>query len=163
MPPRKITQNRIPFDERLKNRFSAWFEKYKSGNDVDEPSQPFFYLESSGFWHHQPKSGHEEEYRKRVKDRNHGGPGILSRIVDYACLDQELFEFMQSPVGRAAIRNALLENLDDMGRRFQQWAAAIGKSDKTIRNYVGAINGSISTWVRDEGLLDHGLLENHFL
>lgn len=150
-----ITENRIYFDDRLKSRFSRWFQKYKSGNDRDDPSQPFFYLESSGFWHHEPNPEHLEEYRERIKERNHGGPGVVTRIIDYAYLDQELFEYMRRDVARTAIEDALLSNLDDMESRFQKWAASIGKSEKTIRNYVEAINDSIG----EEGVMEGSLFD----
>lgn len=156
---KEITENRIAFDDPLKSRFSTWFERYKSSNDVDDPSQPFFYLESSGFWHHRPKRDHEEDYRKRIKDRNHGGLGVVARIIDYAYLDQELFEFMRRDVARRAIENALLSNLENMESRFQKWAESIGKSDKTIRNYVGAINGSITNWIKQEGISENSLFD----
>jgi len=154
-----ITENRIYFDDQLKSHFSRWFQKYKSGNDTDDPSQPYFYLESSGFWHHKPNPEQQEEHRKRIKDRKHGSPGIVERIIDYAYLDQELFEYMRRDVARTAIENALLSNLDDMESRFQKWAASIGKSDKTIRNYVGAINGSITNSIREEGIMENSLFD----
>jgi predicted restriction endonuclease len=154
-----ITENRILFDDELKDRFSAHFRRFGSGSDVDNPSQPFFYLESSGFWHHQPNPEHEDEYRQRITARKHGGPGVVARIIEYAYLDPELFDLIHGAVARAALSNALLENLDDMGRRFRGWAKAIGKSDKTIANYLGAIGGSISNWMADAGMAEHGLLE----
>lgn len=154
-----IAENRIYFDDRLKSRFSQWFQKYKSGNDKDDPSQPYFYLESAGFWRHKPNPEHLKEYRKRIKERNHGSPGVVERIIDYAYLDQELFEYMRRDVARTAIENALLSNLDDMESRFQKWAASIGKSEKTIRNYAGAINGSITNWIREEGISENSLFD----
>lgn len=153
------TENRIVFNDELKARFSAHLQRLGSSNDVDDPSQPFFYLESSGFWHHQPSPEHEDDYRQRITERNHGGPGVVARIMEYAYLDTDLFDLMHSAVARAAFSNALLENLDNMGRWFQGWAKAIGKSDKTIANYLGAIGGSISNWLADAGMSEHGLLE----
>ncbi len=156
---KQISENKIVLNYLLKKQFSIWFEKYKSGNDVDDPSQPFFYLESSSFWHHSPNPDHQEEYQKRINGRRHGSPAIVVKIIDYAYLDSELFYFMQSPVARTAIFYALQENLDDLGRRFENWALAIGKSEKTVKNYVGAIDGSITNWIREAGLSQNGLFE----
>lgn len=154
-----MAENRIVFDDWLKRRFSKHFQQFSATRDVDDPSQPFFYLESSGFWHHQPIPEHEDEYRQRIGERKHGGPGVVGRIIEYAYIDSELFDLMHGVVARAALSNALLENLDDMGRRFRRWVKAVGKSDKTIENYLGAIGGSISNWIADAGLSAHGLLE----
>ncbi len=154
-----ITENRIELNERLKERFSKHFSRYQHGNDKDDPAQPFFYLESSGFWHHKPYSEHLDEYRKRVSERKHGGPGIVSRIIEYAYVDGDLFEYMQSPVARIVIESALQENLDDLSKRFERWAIGIGKSPKTVKNYAGAINGSISKWVDEAGLSDRNFFE----
>ncbi len=153
------TGNRIFFNDELKARFSAHLQRLGSSKDVDDPTQPFFYLESSDFWHHQPNPEHEDEYRQRIAERKHGGPGVVARTIEYAYLDSELFELMHGAVARAALSNALLENLDNMGRRFRRWAKAIGKSDKTIENYLGAIGGSISNWIADAGMSGHDLLE----
>ncbi len=41
-----LTENRIPFDGRLTEAFSARFEKYRNGVDRDNPANPYFYLSS---------------------------------------------------------------------------------------------------------------------
>lgn len=42
---------------------------------------------------------------------------------------------------------------------YQQWLCSIGKSAKTAKNYAGAIEGSISRWAVDAGLITTNL--NH--
>lgn len=154
-----IKENRIDFSEQLKQQFSKRFGQLKHGSDKDDPSQPFFYLESSGFWHHKPNAEHESEYRERIKERNHGGSGIVSRIIDYAYMDDELLGFFKSPVSRMGILGALQENLGDSTKSFEFWALGIGKSEKTVKNYSGAISGSISNWAVEAGLSDSNLIE----
>lgn len=154
-----IADNRIYFDELLKKQFTRYFNQYRHGNDINEPSQPYFYLESSEFWHHKPNPDSQEEYQSRIANRKHGGPGVVTRIIEYAYMDDELFHYMKSTVARTVLTAALHENLEDLGKRFERWALDIGKSEKTVKNYKGAINGSISTWAKDAGLLDRNFLE----
>jgi len=42
---------------------------------------------------------------------------------------------------------------------FKQWLLQIGKSEKTAKNYVQAIDKSISQWARDAGLIETSLIE----
>lgn len=154
-----ITENCIEMNQSLRKQFSHHFNQYRHGNDKDDPSQPYFYLESAVFWHHKTKAGHEKEYQQRIADRKHGGPGVIARVIDYAYMDDELFHYMQSPVSRTVLLESLRQNLEDLGKRFERWARGIGKSEKTIKNYMGAINGSISGWVNEAGLSDRRLFE----
>jgi len=154
-----IINNKIYFNDELKNAFTKYFDQFKHGNDKDDPSQPFFYLESSGFWHHKIKDGCESEYKKRIKDRKHGSDAIISRIIDCACLDDELFQYMKSPIARTVILAALRENIEDLEKRFERWALGVGKSEKTVKNYIGAISSSISNWVAEAGIADKNLFE----
>ncbi|MDB4630972.1 HNH endonuclease [Pseudomonadales bacterium] len=154
-----ITDNRIELNDALKVSFSQHFDNYKLGNDKDDPAQPFFYLESSSFWRHQPSPDHVTEYQQRISDRKHGGPGVVVRVIDYAYLDEALFDYLKSPVARSVIHAALAGNLDDFSHRFERWALGVGKSEKTIKNYSGAIKGSLSKWVGEAGLSNKNLFE----
>ena len=42
---------------------------------------------------------------------------------------------------------------------FSQWAKSIGKSDKTVKNYTGALKGSISNWLNDAKISRVNLLD----
>jgi len=153
----KITSNKIVFNDTLRLYFTKHFEHYKQRNDKDDPSQPFFYLESALFWHHQHSAEQQEEYEQRIADRKHGGPGVIGRIIDYAYVDEELFGFMQSPIVRPQLIGALLENSEDLSLRFQRWALGIGKTEKTIKNYLGALNGSVPKWMQESGFKPQAL------
>jgi len=147
-----ITSNKIVFSRALKQQFTKHFDQYKQGNDKDDPSQPFFYLESAPFWHHHPAAKYLDEYQRRTTDRKHGGGGVIERIIEYAYVDDELFSFMQSSIVRPQLLTALLENSEDLSLRFQRWAFGVGKSEKTIKNYLGALNGSVVNWLHNAGL-----------
>lgn len=41
------------------------------------------------------------------------------------------------------IKQALAENIDDSSDHFKQWCLSIGKSEKTVKNYIGALKTTI--------------------
>lgn len=141
-----LTKNRVHFDSALKDFFSERFERYKREKDNDDPSMPYFYLSSSEFWHLVPKPGAEEELQERLKARKHGGPGVVARIVEYAHLDEELFQILQHPVYRAMMAGELEGTLITTEQAFSSWCRTIGKSEKTVANYLQALKGSLSHW-----------------
>lgn len=141
-----LKTNRVPFDTALKEAFSERFERYRRGSDKDDPSMPYFYLTSSSFWHLEPKSGKEVELGERLKARKHGGPSVIDKLVDYAYLDDELYAFLKHPVYRALLAAELEKTLNTSEQAFRAWCQSVGKSDKTISNYVQAMKGSLSDW-----------------
>lgn len=154
-----ITENKIYFNDALKSQFTKWFEQFQHGNDKNDPAQPFFYLESAPFWFHKPNAGAQEEYQQRIKTRKHGGPGVLARTIEYAYLDNALFQNLKSKIVQQELQAALLENIEDLSQRFNCWAISIGKSEKTVKNYLGALNGSIAAWVKEAGLTENSITE----
>ncbi|MEP4891931.1 MAG: HNH endonuclease [Aliiglaciecola sp.] len=149
-----IKHNRIYYDEKLKQRFTWHFELLKSVNDVNSPFLPFNHLQSSGFWFLAFKNNSQERYRA-VKSV---GEATIRNYVDYAFLDKELFQLLQSSETLLTLKNALVSNLDTLDEQFSRWAKSIGKSEKTIKNYLGALKGSISNWTHDTGISDKNLL-----
>lgn len=153
-----INKNKIFFNDQLKGRFTRHFEYLKQENDRDEPFQPFFYLNSEGFWHHKTKNGKEDEYNRRNKDRKAGSESIVNRLIDYAYFDDQLFTHLQDNKDRNELRRALGSNIKDFSRQFERWALGIGKSQKTVNNYLGAIGSSITNWIADADITDQNLL-----
>jgi predicted restriction endonuclease len=143
-----IVEKHIYLNETLKTEFTKHFGIYQHGSDKDDPAQPFFYLESSPFWSHKPFASHINEYHKRVEDRNHGSLKIVNRIIEFAVIDQDLFQYMRNPVARAILESALRDGLDDLRGRFERWALSVGKSKATVSNSSKAIYDSVSKWVR---------------
>lgn len=43
--------------------------------------------------------------------------------------------------------------------KFEQWLVQVGKSEKTAKNYVQAIDGSISNWATKAGLIETSLAD----
>lgn len=149
-----IQNNKIYYDDTLKKRFSWHFMRLKQGNDVDNPFLPFYHLCSSGLWHLRVSADNSEAFMaiKSASDTN------MRNLVDYAYLDKALFEYLKNPSIAPILRNALSANLDSLEDQYSRWAKSIGKSDETIKNYVGALKNSIPNWLSDAGVFKQNLL-----
>lgn len=150
----RLGLNAIYYNDELKRRFTWHFERLKGVNDQNNSANPFYYLKSSSFWHHEIRLGMELEYQSITtpSDRK------LLETVSHAYLDDELFLLLKDTSNLTALRVALSENLDSKEEGFRRWALAIGKSEKTVSNYVGALKNSISNWLLDANLIDTNLL-----
>jgi len=151
----QISENKIVFNDVLKAAFTKRFVAFQQNNDDNTPHNPFYYLSSSGFWHHKIKPGQEALYhsiKKSISNKK------LKDSIEYAFLDKELFWLFNDPESRSVLISSLAENFDDISVFFEQWAREIGKSDKTIKNYLGALKGPISNWVFDADITHDGLL-----
>ena len=82
----------------------------------------------------------------------------MRKLVNFAYLDETLFDYLKSPNTAPILRNALTANLDTLEDQYGRWAKSIGKSDKTIKNYVGALKNSIPNWLNDAGVAKQSLL-----
>jgi putative restriction endonuclease len=81
--------------------------KYSSGIGLlsARPFLPFYHLKSSGFWHLQPKEGHEKVFQV-VKSFN--SMSQLAQVIAYATLDRELYALLLKPDTREVIRQAII-------------------------------------------------------
>jgi predicted restriction endonuclease len=149
-----IQDNKIYYDDALKKRFSWHFMRLKQSNDTDSPFLPFYHLKSSGLWHLKVSKQNTAAFDSM---RSATDTKILS-LVDYAYLDEQLFVYLKSPSTAPILRNALTANLDTLEDQYCRWAKSIGKSEKTIKNYVGALKNSIPNWLNDAGVLKQSLL-----
>ncbi len=96
-----ITENKIFITPELVATFSEYRRLLSSDFYQAELAQPYFYMSSEKFWHIQAMPGLEEIVSARkiqpksLKD--------LRTIIQYAWLDEELFEILQQESGRAAL------------------------------------------------------------
>lgn len=134
-----IASNKIELNQPLKERFTEHFNSFAQGKDKNTPENPFFHLRSEGFWHLAYHAGYDETAIRRYS----------SKAIAYAYLDDELFEYMKSFIISNELKEALVSNLTDLAALYYQWLMDIGKSEKTAKNYLGAIRGSISNWLMD--------------
>ena len=152
----ELTENKFVITDSLKNAFHENFKRLKKGNDAEKLDLPFYHLRGDGIWHFSitNQQGFDELAAKP------GTPSLnrLFEVIDYAYLDPELFDFFKSGLARPLIRQALLENLEDLSEQFHRWLLEIGKSEKTANSYVGAIRGKVSEWASDAGISDQNLI-----
>ena len=108
-----IAENRIVFDDDLRQSFRRHFIEFASQGDRDNPHLPFFHLRSSGFWHHRVKPGMADAYAQLSTA---SGPSTILDHIDFVFLDEELFELLGYGVARQLLHAALLRNLDTEDR-----------------------------------------------
>ena len=149
-----ITENKIHYDDVLKQRFSWHFAMLKQGNDKDSPFLPFYHLKSSGIWHLSIASSDQ----KIFDDIKSLSDSTIKKLIEYAYVDKELFDYLKSPLTAPLCREALTSNLDSLEEQYIRWSKSLGKSDKTIKNYTGALKNSIPNWLNDAGVAKQNLL-----
>jgi len=108
-----IQENRILFDQGLKQCFSRHFEEFAGPRDRDNPHLPFFHLRSSGFWHHRVRPGMADAYASLSTA---SGSAAINDHIEFVFLDDELFELLGYSVARELLHAALLRNLDSSDR-----------------------------------------------
>jgi putative restriction endonuclease len=93
-----LRENKIYFNADLIERYNSFFKAAAALNDVPNPRYPFFFLRgtlkdrSVSFWHLQAVPGREENL---LKLNSISTLFELTANVEYAWLDQELFELIQ--------------------------------------------------------------------
>lgn len=103
-----ITRNVIYFDAALQSAFSVRFDEIKGANDRNHPHLPFFHLRSEGFWHHHLRPGKSLSYQQL---KTASTPNVIKEQIEYAYVDDELFELWQNQVARRFLASALHSNL----------------------------------------------------
>jgi hypothetical protein len=104
-----INNNRLYFDQNLRQLFTSHFNQYRSERDRDNPHLPFFHLKGDGFWHHQAKPGRAAAYANLSSV---SGPGDINNNIAYVYLDDELFQLLQNQITREYLKASLLDNLN---------------------------------------------------
>jgi len=93
-----LQENKIYFNSDLIERYNNFFKAAAALNDVPNPHYPFFFLRgplkdrSASFWHLQAVQGREENL---LKLNSISTLSELTASVEYAWLDQELFELLK--------------------------------------------------------------------
>lgn len=108
-----IHENRFFFSESLRRSFKHHLESLAGSRDQNNPHLPFFHLRGDGFWHHKVKPGMQRAYDRLTTA---SGPGVIHDHIQYAFLDDELFELMQNEFVRKYLKSALLEALEAQQR-----------------------------------------------
>lgn len=149
-----ISTNEILYDNVLKSRFTFYFDQLKQGNDANSPFLPFHHLETEQYWHLAFRTSSDEtNYRTKS-----ASAGRIEKYVSYAYLDIQLFEYLRAQNSAIHLRAALSTNIDQLEEQFSRWMQLQGKSEKTIKNYTGAMKSSLSNWASDAHITDKNLI-----
>lgn len=93
-----IKANRILYSESLISNYNALFKKY-SNCTITSSVYPFYYMWSEDFY-----------FIKGKKARTTPSAKFLRENVEYACLDDDLWELLQDADTRNELRDAIIEH-----------------------------------------------------
>lgn len=91
-----ILANRILYSEPLITTYNELFSHYRKGN-ITSSVYPFYYLGSEEFY-----------FIKGKKASTTPSAKFLRENVEYACLDDDLWELLQNPEARNELKNAVI-------------------------------------------------------
>ena len=97
----KATASRIPWCQELRDRFSARFLEVKKHNDQNTPENPFYYLQTQGFW-----QAWVEENGTRIPLQKTPLVNQMGRV--YACFADGFEHVMANSESRQKLREALI-------------------------------------------------------
>ncbi len=100
----QITRNQIPFNAELIATFLKFWSHLEPVRKPDI-GLPFYHLTSDRFWHYRMKPGFEALIKAKVKIRT---PSTIRETVEYACLDDELWELLQNQSDRTVLTQVLI-------------------------------------------------------
>jgi putative restriction endonuclease len=102
----EITTNFIQLNAELLDTFTLYWDKVMGQDKWRNPVLPFYHLKSEGFWYLQPVPGMEQALATSSHIRSFKQ---LERISIGATFDEALFEQLQDPQTRDALRQVLIE------------------------------------------------------
>lgn len=97
-----ITVNQMTITPELVATFKENFSLLVKTAHKDDFTQPFFYLQSDGFWFLQPKAGYSIDSHIRSVQ-------ILSDRLDFAYFTEDLFNLLLNDYARLSLKNILLD------------------------------------------------------
>jgi predicted restriction endonuclease len=109
----EITDNKIPYNDKLVESFSDIFNLIRSKGEWNQPAPPYFHLRSSKFWHHKIIIGREVEYQK-IKTSGGGSKRIIENI-EYAYLSEYFFNVMKDDRYRRELKEFIIVSLNPYG------------------------------------------------
>lgn len=103
----QLNSNQIVLSPELIATFLKLWKHLGSTSHRADIALPFFHLKSDGFWHHRAKPGFESIVNSNIKIRT---LSALSQAVQYAYLDEELFELLSNPLSRKSLIDILISS-----------------------------------------------------
>ena len=107
MEQQVIQQNRIYLSLELISTFVKFRSQLSTPNYQADLAQPFYFLSraKNPFWYLQPKPGAENMLESGVRLNR---LNLLRKNIEYASLDDELFELLKSPINRTALISTIV-------------------------------------------------------
>lgn len=100
-----IRHNRIFLSAELIATFLKFWSQLGSNAHRANIALPFFHLKSDGFWHFKPNPGYEAAI---ASGQRAGTINTLRQAINYAYLDNELFELLLIPNSRHSLVSSLI-------------------------------------------------------
>ena len=100
-----VNSNQIRLSPEMMEHFRRYFDVVRTDADSCTPINPFFYLRSEPFWHHQAVPGKEAICESLSSP---GGRKKIGEVIDYAFIDDELYALLQNHDARMELRESLI-------------------------------------------------------
>lgn len=107
----KLTENRIYFNQVLRDAFETKFQFYSNASDWSQVSQPYFHLKTASFWHHQPKDGRQEQYDRITTSG--GGSKRIEENIEFAYLSEPVWPLFGDTEYQALIEKQLVDMMPE--------------------------------------------------
>ncbi len=132
----------ISFDKGFQAAFSRAFKKFGRDTDRNRPCAPFFHLSGYGFWELIPKRG---QATALAAAKTVGSIGELTKLVDHAEIEPEVFAFFQDAETCLIIeeeiikylRRGLEENSDPDAIQEEQSRYSLFAHEKSALEAIG--------------------------
>lgn len=105
--------NRFYLDQETEDSYYYCWNQYIPENYYwfkPNPWTPFWHLNQEPFWHFVAKAGKEERIGNLVPKGYTASVGKMREVIEYACLDDELFTLLKDEHSRTQIREVLIKN-----------------------------------------------------
>ena len=151
-------ENRIRYDAPLLERYARFFSAVRGPNDHPNPYFPFFHLKGKlqgggpTFWHLKALPGRENVLATMRSARS---PADILTNVEYATVDDELFELLRSPQAVDALGSALA--MKWFNRGLSELRSIVARCNEISAYELGIRSGTVvlakepapPTYVRD--------------
>ena len=102
-----LRKNKIFISAELVATFLKYWDALGTKSHRSDIALPFFHMTSEGFWHLKAKSGLESVISSKVKLKT---ISALKDVVQYAYLDEQLFEYLQDQLTRSILVDIITRN-----------------------------------------------------
>ncbi len=138
-----LPENKVRYEPGLLDIFQSFFDAVKRPGGACNPYFPFFHLKSEPFWHLKSKKGNEQALGAMTTVRGHY---MVTENIDYAYIDDTLYNFILSNQEREILRKSLIDTwfsveLDKID--------SVTKLENDIVTYQQVLEGGVSAAIRE--------------